>query len=100
MNHSTTPDLYGTRPLGRLGKGACAEIAALDESGIQTTLPKGELERRLIEMGFVEGARVEILHEGFPKRDPIAVRVADHTVALRRAEADAVLVKCLTAKAG
>lgn len=88
-----TQDIAGTLPLGTLGKGARAEIAALDESGIETTLPAGELERRLIEMGFVEGARVEILHEGFPKRDPIAVCVNDHTVALRRTEADAILVK-------
>lgn len=95
-----TQDSGGTFPLGTLGKGARAEIAALDESGIETTLPDGELERRLIEMGFVEGARVEILHEGFPKRDPIAVRVNDHTVALRRAEADAILVKCLPDKDG
>lgn len=94
-----TPSAGGTHPLGSLAKGSRAEIAALDESGIQTTLPKGELERRLIEMGFVEGAQVEILHEGFPKRDPIAVQVNDHTVALRRAEADAILVKCLNDKA-
>ncbi|HTH15345.1 MAG TPA: FeoA family protein [Magnetospirillum sp.] len=95
-----TQNSGGTFPLGTLGKGTRAEIAALDESGIETTLPEGELERRLIEMGFVEGARVEILHEGFPKRDPIAVRVNDHTVALRRAEADAILVKRLPGKDG
>lgn len=93
-----TLDAGKTLPLGTLGKGTRAEIAALDESAIVTPLPKGELERRLIEMGFVEGAQVEILHEGFPKRDPIAVKVADHTVALRRAEADAVLVRCLSTK--
>ena len=29
-----------------------------------------ELERRLLEMGFIEGARVEVLHEGFIGRDP------------------------------
>lgn len=85
--------------MGTLAKGTRAEITALDESGIQTTLPKGELERRLIEMGFVEGARVEILHEGFPKRDPIAVKINDHTVALRRTEADAILVRFLSDKA-
>lgn len=82
----------GLSRLGTLCKGTKAEIAALDETGIVTTLPKGELERRLIEMGFVEGAPVEILHEGFPKRDPIAVRVNEHTVALRRTEAAAILV--------
>lgn len=51
-----------------------------------------ELERRLIEMGFVEGARVLLLHEGFIGRDPIAVRVDDTTVAVRRRDARLVLV--------
>ena len=54
---------------------------------------KPELERQLIEMGFTEGARVEILHEGAVKRDPIAVRVDNITIALRRREAMAVVVQ-------
>ena len=53
----------------------------------------GELERRLLELGFVEGARVELLHQGLFGRDPIAVRVDDMRVALRRREARAVEVK-------
>jgi ferrous iron transport protein A len=85
-------------PLGSLHKGAKAEIVGLDETGIRTTLQKGELERRLIEMGLVEGTQVEILHEGFPKRDPIAVRAGSSTVALRRAEANAILVHQLPGK--
>jgi ferrous iron transport protein A len=52
-----------------------------------------ELERCLLEMGFVEGAAVEILHEGFLGKDPIAVRVDDMCVALRRREAQAVLIR-------
>lgn len=52
----------------------------------------GELERRLLEMGFVEGARIELMHEGPMGRDPIAVRVDDTTVALRRRDADVILV--------
>ncbi len=51
-----------------------------------------ELERRLLEIGFVEGARIEILHEGFIGRDPIAVRLDDMRVALRRREAQGVLI--------
>ncbi len=51
-----------------------------------------ELERRLIEMGFVEGAKIQLLHEGFIARDPIAVRVDDTTVALRRRDATLILV--------
>ena len=51
-----------------------------------------ELERRLIELGFVEGADVELLHQGLFGGDPIAVRVAHTTIALRRREAMAILV--------
>ncbi|MBC7280933.1 MAG: FeoA domain-containing protein [Hoeflea sp.] len=51
-----------------------------------------ELEKRLLEIGLVEGAQVEILHEGFIGRDPIAVRVDSVCVALRRHEANAVIV--------
>lgn len=81
--------------LGALRRGARAEIVALDEAHVATPLQAGELERRLIEMGLVEGARIEVLHEGFPGGDPIAVRVDDHTVALRRAEANAVVVNLI-----
>ena len=56
-------------------------------------LPAAELERRLIELGFVEGARVEILHQGLFGGDPIAVRVNEATVALRRREAASILVE-------
>lgn len=52
-----------------------------------------ELERRLLELGFVEGARVEVLHEGLFGRDPIAMRVDDMRVALRRHEAARLTVR-------
>jgi ferrous iron transport protein A len=51
-----------------------------------------ELQRRLLEFGFVEGARVEVLHEGAIRRDPIAVRLDDMRVALRRRDAQDVWV--------
>lgn len=51
-----------------------------------------ELERRLLEMGFVEGARFQILHEGLIGRDPIAIKLDDMRVALRRRAAAAVIV--------
>lgn len=92
----TTP-ASGTEPirLGAMRKGQRAEVLGLDETAVETPLPAGELERRMIEMGLIEGARVEILHQGFPGADPIAVRVNEHTLALRRAEARAVLVALL-----
>ena len=54
---------------------------------------KAELERRLLELGFVEGARVELLHEGLLGRDPIAMKVDDMRVALRRHEAAGLTVR-------
>jgi len=50
-----------------------------------------ELQRRLLEFGFVEGARVEVIHEGAIGRDPIAVRLDDMRIALRRRDAADVL---------
>lgn len=54
---------------------------------------EAELERRLLELGFVEGARVELLHEGLIGRDPIAIKVDDMRVALRRHEAASLTVR-------
>jgi len=62
-------------------------------TGADEAVVADELERRLLEMGFVEGARIEVLHEGLFGRDPIAVRVDDTRVALRRREAGAVTVR-------
>jgi len=52
-----------------------------------------ELERRLLELGLVEGAKVELLHEGLFGRDPIAVKVDDMRVALRRHEAASLTIE-------
>jgi ferrous iron transport protein A len=60
---------------------------------VRGALTVEELERRLLELGFVEGARVEVLHEGLFGRDPMAVKLDDMRVALRRREARAVEVK-------
>ncbi len=76
---------------GKLGlRGVVVQVGVTD--GRAHGVPAAELERRLLEMGFVEGARVEILHEGIIGHDPIAVRLDDMRVALRRREADAILV--------
>ena len=42
--------------------------------------------RRLHEMGFDEGVDVEVLHKA-PLGDPIALRVGNMTIAIRRAQA-------------
>jgi ferrous iron transport protein A len=49
-----------------------------------------ELQRRLLEFGFVEGAELEVLHEGAIRRDPIAVRLDSMRIGLRRRDAEDV----------
>ena len=50
------------------------------------------LGRRLLEIGFEEGREVEVRHFGPFGGDPIAVRVDNAIVAVRRKEAAYVLV--------
>lgn len=85
-------------PLTPLGHGRKGMKGVVVKVGSDTTddrsgVDAGELERRLLEIGFVEGARVEILHEGLIGGDPLAIRLDDMRVALRRREAEAVLVR-------
>lgn len=83
-----------TRALSTAARGETGVIVAVrGDTGAPEAVASDELERRLLEMGFVEGARVEILQEGLFGRDPIAVRVDDTRVALRRREASAVTVQ-------
>ena len=79
-------------PLGLAQRGYVGRIHRLAAGEAGSALSDDELESRLIELGFVEGARVEILHEGILGRDPIAVRVDNVTIAIRRREAMAVIV--------
>jgi len=78
--------------LGMARRGYRGVILELCANKVESALPATELESRLIELGFVEGARVEILHEGIIGRDPIAVRVDNVTIAVRRREAMAIIV--------
>ncbi len=79
-------------PLGQARRGFRGSVQEIQGDLTATGLSASELEKRLIEIGFVEGAKVEILHEGAFGRDPIAVRVNGTTVALRRSEAMAIIV--------
>ena len=79
-------------PLGLAKRGYSGVIRRIDADATGSALSAAELESRLIELGFVEGARVEVLHEGAVGRDPIAVRVENVTIAVRRREAMAIIV--------
>ena len=80
------PDLVSLSTLRPGTTGVVAGVGA--PSGVVSPL-----ERRLIELGFVSGERVEILAEVRPGRDPFVVRVGDTTLALRRREAETVWIE-------
>jgi len=73
-------------------RGVIVEVRA-DSHPADHGVDVAELERRLLEFGFVEGARIELLHEGLIGGDPIAVRLDDMRVALRRRDAEDVWVR-------
>jgi ferrous iron transport protein A len=78
--------------LGLAQRGFRGSINSIVVDSDHNGVSAAEIERRLLELGFVEGASVEILHEGPVGRDPIAVRVNNTTIALRRREAMAIFV--------
>jgi ferrous iron transport protein A len=82
----------GRMPLGQANRGFCGRIDIIHVDEKVHGRQASEIESRLIELGFVEGAEIEILHEGPIGRDPIAVRINGTTIALRRREAMAILV--------
>jgi ferrous iron transport protein A len=91
---AVSPQL-ATLSLGSLAKGFRGRIVRVGGVGLAGVpdAELAELERRLLEIGFIEDAVVEIVHEGLVGRDPIAIRVNETTVALRRREANAILVE-------
>lgn len=58
---------------------------------ILKVLGHGGFRRRIMEMGFVRGKSVEVLHNA-PLKDPIKYKVMDYEVSLRRSEASLIEV--------
>ncbi|HET7810715.1 MAG TPA: FeoA family protein [Steroidobacteraceae bacterium] len=82
-------------------RGDVAVVTSLRESA---SLDAGRhsdesLVARLRDLGFVPGARCEVVARMWLGGDPIAVRIAGSTFALRRAEAAAVQVQMAPAQA-
>lgn len=92
MTSTEQNDARRPMPLGLARRGYTGVIHHLAAGDAGSSLSAIELESRLIELGFVEGAKIEVLHEGIVGRDPIAVRVENVTIAVRRREAMAIIV--------
>jgi ferrous iron transport protein A len=91
----TSPDAVVTAarlvPLSRIGVGQTVTIAEV-RSGV-SQFEGGDIGLRLLELGFVRGESLRIIAHGFPGGEPLAVRIGNTTFALRRFEADHVLVE-------
>ena len=77
------PQLLENQPFGIVGI-----IAAIDRGGVDP-----DTARRLHELGFDEGVDVELLHRAPFGGDPLAVRVGNIVVALRRSMARLIEVE-------
>ena len=77
-------------PLSCVGVGQTVIVREV-RSGI-SEVEGGDIGLRLLELGFVEGEPLRVIAHGYPGREPIAVRIGSTTFALRRFEADHVLV--------
>ncbi|KAA1183470.1 ferrous iron transport protein A [Paenibacillus sp. B2(2019)] len=68
-------------PLSEADKGSTLRISGIEVQGV--------LRRRLLDLGFVVGNAVEVLRRS-PLGDPIAFRVSNTTIALRREESSLI----------
>jgi Fe2+ transport system protein FeoA/Mn-dependent DtxR family transcriptional regulator len=68
------------------------ELAVGDRAQVLELMGSGKLQRRMLTMGFVPGAEVAVIRQA-PLGDPRQYRVKKANIALRRDEANMVLVK-------
>lgn len=81
-------------PLSSLPRGARGVVLHVTEEGLPIDGDAAaSVGRRLMELGFVAGASFEIIESMWPGGDPLAVRVQGSTFALRRKEANVIVVR-------
>jgi ferrous iron transport protein A len=92
-NAESSRDSSGAVALFDLRRGETAVIARIEALDIEATPQAREvLLNRLRDLGFIAGARCEVIARMWPGGDPVAVRIGGSTFALRRSEAAAVQV--------
>ena len=72
-------------------------IKKIDESifSKDINVESGEIEARLLEMGFIEGANIQVLQKGMWGGEPIAFRINNNNtlISLRKKEASVIMVE-------
>ena len=84
------PQVTRTLTLAELPLNVPARVVTLRPAG--ASRESRELALRLLEIGFMDGEPVRVIAQGHPGREPVAVRIGGTTFALRRFEAEQVLV--------
>jgi ferrous iron transport protein A len=94
---AVTPPLPDTSvPLAELKRGDLALVIGLaDVAALHGGAEGAALLTRLRDLGFIAGARCEVIARMWFGGDPLVVRIGGSTFALRRAEAAAVRVNRL-----
>jgi ferrous iron transport protein A len=66
---------------------------AIGHSGTIKAVNAGsELKRRILDMGIIPGARIDVVGRA-PLKDPITIRISGFILALRNTEAEQILVE-------
>jgi ferrous iron transport protein A len=70
--------------MSSLSEGSAATVTAMNSTG--------DMRRRLMDMGLIEGTRIICLHRS-PSGDPIAYLIRGAVIALRREDTGKILVR-------
>jgi ferrous iron transport protein A len=89
---SLSAALVALADLHKGDRGVVRQVLEID-AGVVGDQQGASIGRRLVEIGFVPGEKIQIIETVWPGGDPMAVRVGSTVFALRRREAQAVLVE-------
>lgn len=96
MKKSTTDHADGGLSLDQLQVGESGFVDRIGQLVQAANSALSQFDRtlanRLMEIGFIPGEPLKVLHKGFLGGEPIAVRIGQSTFALRRFEAELISV--------
>jgi len=92
MTTSTPDRVVPTLTLDKLKVGESGFVGKINQITTAIANFDPQLARRLMEIGFIPGEPLQVLHKGFFGGEPIAVRIGHSTFALRRFEAAQISV--------